>query len=118
MRGNTKTKETVRVNLYLDTRRQKDNGSYPVRIRVYDALTKKARLYTTTFDLSEKDFGRIFLPELGQKLRREEKEIQSDLMAIEDDYREKAEGLGFFTFDEFEKLFTIKRGDQINVLAY
>jgi integrase/recombinase XerD len=116
MRGNTKTKENVRVNLYLDTRRQKDNGSYPVRIRVYDALIKKARLYTTTFDLSEKDFSRIFFPEVGQKLRREEKEIQSDLLAIEGDYKEKAESLGFFTFDAFEKLFEIKKGDQINVL--
>lgn len=116
MRGNTKTKENVRVNLYLDTRRQKDNGSYPVRIRVYDALIKKARLYTTTFDLSEKDFGRIFFPEVGQKLRREEKEIQSDLLAIEGDYKEKADSLGFFTFDAFEKLFEIKKGDQINVL--
>lgn len=115
MRNNTKTKETVKVSLYLDTRRQKDNGTYPVRIRVYDSTTRKARLYTTDFDLTEKDFNRIFFPELGQRFRKEEKEIQTDLLAIESDYKEKAESLGIFNFDAFEKLFEIKRGDLINV---
>ena len=115
MRNNTKTKETVKVSLYLDTRRKKDNGTYPVRIRVYDSTTRKARLYTTDFDLTEKDFNRIFFPELGQRFRKEEKEIQTDLLAIESDYKEKAENLGIFNFDAFEKLFEIKRGDLINV---
>lgn len=115
MRNNTKTKETVKVSLYLDTRRQKDNGTYPVRIRVYDSTTRKARLYTTDFDLIEKDFNRIFFPEIGQRLRKEEKEIQTDLLEIEADYKEKAESLGIFNFDAFEKLFEIKRGDLINV---
>lgn len=115
MRNDTKTKEAVKVSLYLDTRRQKDNGTYPVRVRVYDSTTRKARLYTTDFDLTEKDFNRIFFPELGQRFRKEEKEIQSDLLAIESDYKEKAESLGIFNFDAFEKLFEIKRGDLINV---
>lgn len=115
MRNNIKTKETVKVSLYLDTRRKKDNGTYPVRIRVYDSTTRKARLYTTDFDLTEKDFNRIFFPELGQRFRKEEKEIQTDLLAIESDYKEKAESLGIFNFDAFEKLFEIKRGDLINV---
>lgn len=115
MRNNKKTKATVKVSLYLDTRRQKDNGTYPVRIRVYDASTKKARLYTTDFDLTEKDFNRIFFPEIGQRFKKEEKEIQTDLLAIESDYQEKAESLTIFTFEAFEKLFEIKRGDVINV---
>jgi integrase/recombinase XerD len=114
MRDN-KIKATVKVGLYLDTRRQKDNGTYPVRIRVYDASTKKTRLYTTDFELTEKDFNRIFFPELGQRFRKEEKEIQSDLMAIESEYKERAESLDNFTFEAFEKLFEIKRGDIINV---
>jgi integrase len=115
MRNTKKTKATVKVNLYLDTRRQKDNGTYPVRIRVYDASTKKVRLYTTDFDLTEKDFNRIFFPEIGQRFKKEEKDIQTDLMAIEGDYKEKAESLDIFTFEAFEKLFEIKRGDLINI---
>lgn len=115
MRKDTKTQSTVNVSLYLDTRRQKDNGTYPVRIRVYDTSTKKARLYTTDFDLMEKDFNRIFFPEIGQRFKKEEKDIQTDLLAIESEYKEKSESLSIFTFEAFEKLFEIKRGDVINV---
>jgi len=115
MRNDIKTKATVKVSLYLDTRRQKDNGTYPVRIRVYDAPTKKARLYTTDFDLMEKDFNRIFFPEIGQRYKKEEKEIQTDLLDIESEYKDKADSLSIFTFEAFEKLFEIKRGDVINV---
>lgn len=115
MRKDIKTKETVKVSLYLDTRRKKDNGTYPVRIRVYDSSTRKARLYTTDFDLTEENFNRIFHTEIGQRLRKEEKEIQTDLLAIESTYKEKAEEFDIFNFEAFEKLFEIKRGDAINV---
>lgn len=115
MRNDKKTKETTKVSLYLDTRRKKDNGTYPIRIRVYDTSTRKPKLYTTDFDLTEKDFNRIFFPEIGQRLKKEEKEIQSDLIAIESEYKEKAESLNIFNFETFEKLFEIKRGDLINV---
>ncbi|EKB47276.1 tyrosine-type recombinase/integrase [Cecembia lonarensis] len=115
MRKDIKIKETVKVSLYLDTRRQKDNGTYPVRIRVYDSSTRKARLYTTDFDLTEENFNRIFHTEIGQRLKKEEKEIQTDLLAIESTYKEKAEEFDIFNFEAFEKLFEIKRGDAINV---
>lgn len=115
--SNTAT-ETVKVSLYLDTRRKKDNGSFPVKIRVYDTSTKKARLYTTKFDLQEKDFNKIFFPEPGQRLRTEEKDIQSDLRELESEYKEKAQSLKVFTFDAFESLFEIKTGDVINVFFH
>jgi integrase/recombinase XerD len=116
MRNKTdKAKEAVRVNLYLDTRRKKDSGFYPVKIRVYDTSTRKAQLYTTNFDLTEKDFNRIFFPEIGQRFKKEEKEIQSDLLELETEYREKAKSLKVFSFEIFEKLFEIRKGDLINV---
>jgi integrase/recombinase XerD len=75
MRNKTdKAKEAVRVNLYLDTRRKKDSGFYPVKIRVYDTSTRKARLYTTDFDLTEKDFTRILFPDKNQRVQKEEKD--------------------------------------------
>jgi integrase len=48
-------------------------------------------------------------------LKKEEKEIQTDLLDIESEYKDKAESLDIFTFEAFEKLFEIKRGDIINV---
>lgn len=110
-RKTDKAKDPVAVNLYLDTRRQKDNGSFPVKIRVYDGTTKKARLYTTDFDLSEKDFKRIFFPEKGQRFRKEETEIREDLESLKAYYSEKIKGLNTFTFEALEKSLEIKSGD-------
>jgi integrase/recombinase XerD len=130
MRNTKKTKDPVKVSLYLDTRRKKDNGNYPVRIRVYDTSTKKARLYTTDFDLTEKDFNRIFYPEQGQKIRKEEKEFFATVKNYFYGNPEKIEeepGLynkfksevskikSNFSFDIFESNLFKKEGDLINV---
>ena len=40
-RNSDKANNPVSVNLYLDSRRKKDNGLFPIKIRVYDAVTKK-----------------------------------------------------------------------------
>lgn len=117
-RKTDKAKDPVAVNLYLDTRRQKDNGSFPVKIRVYDGTTKKARLYTTDFDLSEKDFKRIFFPEKGQRFRKEETEIREDLESLKTYYSEKIKDLKTFTFEALEKSLEIKSGDFSDALFH
>jgi site-specific recombinase XerD len=117
-RKKNKAKDPVSVNLYLDTRRKKDNGSYPVKIRVYDASTKKARLYTTDFDLGEKDFNRIFFPEKGQRFKKEETEIREDLEELEGYYSEKVKELNSFTFEAFEKSLSITSGELLNAFYH
>ncbi len=109
-----KAKDPVTVNFYLDTRRKKDNGFFPVKIRVYDATTKKARLYTTDFDLTEKDFKRVLFPDAKQRNNKEEKEIKEDLEGLLNYYFEKIKQLTIFTFEGLENLLTIKSGDLID----
>jgi len=106
-----KAKDPVTVNLYLDTRRKKENRSFPIKIRVYDGATKKARLYTTDFDLIEKDYNRIFFPDKGQRFRKEETEIREDLEGLKNYYSDKIKSLKIFTFEAFEKSLEIKSGD-------
>jgi len=106
-----KAKDPVTVNLYLDTRRKKENRSFPIKIRVYDGATKKARLYTTDFDLIEKDYNRIFFPDKGQRFRKEETEIREDLEGLKNYYSDKIKSLKIFTFEAFEKSIEIKSGD-------
>lgn len=106
-----KAKDPVTVNLYLDTRRKKENRSFPIKIRVYDGTTKKARLYTTDFDLIEKDYNRIFFPDKGQRFRKEETEIREDLEGLKNYYSDKIKSLKIFTFEAFEKSIEIKSGD-------
>ncbi len=109
-----KTKETVSVNFYLDTRRKKDNGFFPVKIRVYDATIKKARLYSTDFDLTEKDFKRILFPELGQRFKNDEKEIKEDLESILKLYKKKIDSINSFTFEALEDSLSVKSGELID----
>ncbi|MDE0561625.1 integrase, partial [Algoriphagus sp. NF] len=117
-RKKDKAKDPVSVSLYLDTRRKKDNGFYPVKIRVYDASTKKARLYTTDFDLNEKDFNRIFFPEKGQRFKKEETEIREDLEELKGYYSEKVKALNSFTFEAFEKSLSITSGELLNAFYH
>ena len=117
-RKKDKAKDPVRVNFYLDTRRKKENGFYPVKIRVYDASTKKVRLYTTDFDLSEKDFERILFPEKGQRFRKEETEIREELEELKVYYSEKIKALNSFTFEALEKSLSIVSGDLLNVFFH
>jgi len=108
------TKEAVKVSLYLDTRRKKDNGFYPVKIRVYDTTLSKVRLYSTDFDLTEKDFNRIIFPEKGQRFKKEEREIKEDLEGLKKLYQEKIQSLKAFSFDALENSLSINTGDLIN----
>lgn len=118
MKNNSIPRDQVKVSLYLDTRRKKDIGTYPVKIRVYDPSTKKAKHYSTNFDLHEKDFNRIFYPEIGQRFRAEEKEIQSNLLELEGLYKKHADSLKYFNFEAFESLFESKTGDDSNVFFH
>lgn len=113
-----KAKDPVTVSLYLDIRRKKDNGLFPVKIRVYDGIAKKVRLYTTDFDLTERDFERIFFPEKGQRLRKEESEIQEDLEALKVYYSEKVKSLNSFTIEAFEKSLEIMSGDLLDAFFH
>ncbi|WP_163377806.1 tyrosine-type recombinase/integrase [Cyclobacterium sp. SYSU L10401] len=114
----TKAKEAVKVSLYLDTRRKKDNGLFPVKIRVYDSSLKKARLYTTDFELTEKDFDRIFHPEKGQRFRKEETEIKDDLNDLKFFYQEKIQAIKAFTFEALENSLSIRTGEQNNAFYH
>ncbi|MDN3205641.1 tyrosine-type recombinase/integrase [Algoriphagus sediminis] len=110
-----KAKGQVRVSLYQDTRREKYNGLFPTKIRVYDSLTKKARLYTTDFDLSKDQFRRIVFPKMGERLKKEEKNVREQLLALESHYSEKAHDLALFTFDVFEGALSLKSGEVMDV---
>lgn len=113
-RKKDKAKDPVSVNLYLDTRRKKDNGSFPVKIRVYDGTTKKVKLFTTDFDLTEKDFERIVFPEKGQRFKKEETEIKEDLEELKAYYTEKVKSLDPFSFESFEKSLEKKSGNDLD----
>lgn len=98
------------ISLFLDTRRIKENGLYPVKLRVYSASSKKAKLYTTEFEFTEKDYQSIWQTE---KPRQVNKEIRNKLNSLQSEAEETAKNINPFSFDRFEnKLFQHENKDK------
>jgi integrase/recombinase XerD len=96
-------RKEAKVALYLDTRRPKEDGIYPVKLRVYHG---KAKLFDTGVSLSERDFERAYLT---QRPRAEYQQLRITLSSIEAKANEVIKGLKKFSFEKFEKqLFTAK----------
>lgn len=109
-----KQKEKVPVvNLYLDTRREKAEGNYPVKLRVY--FDYKTRMYFIGKDLTEDEFNKSYL---GQKPRDEYKTLKQGLLAYELKAVEIIKELTPFNFELFEKLMFRNTGDGNNVFYH
>ncbi len=93
-------KRDYQIGLYLDTRREKANKKYPVKLRVFTAKPRKLKLYSTDFEYTEDEFKSIWLT---TKPRKENKEARQDLQAVESLAIDIAAKLPDFNFEEFER---------------
>lgn len=104
------------ISIYLDTRREKLNGKYPVKLRVFIPSIKKQKLYSTAFDLTHEEYKSIWE---STKPRKEHKEVRMKLRAIETHASEVAEKLSYFSFESFETFLfkgtTINQGDVVSM---
>ncbi len=103
------------ISIVLDERRAKQSGLFPVKLRVYHITQKKAKLYSTKFDLSKKDFESIVVT---TKPRNEHKELRAEIQAIETRANEVSKKLIPFSFPQFEKKFLQKAGDNTNLIYH
>ncbi|MEO7215802.1 site-specific integrase [Mucilaginibacter sp.] len=102
----------VFISVYLDTRREKADHTYPVKIRVFTPSPRVQKLYPTKFDLTKKEFESIWET---TKPRAEYKETRHELQAIEKNTWELASTIRPFNFDKFEKKLLRNTGDGENV---
>ncbi len=100
------------ISVYLDTRRAKANGKYPVKLRVYTTNPRKQKFYPTVFEFSEKEFNSIWNT---TKPRAEHKETRDKLQAVEAKAKGVAKNLTPFTFEKFERQLYRKAGEGISV---
>lgn len=105
------------VSIYLDTRRQKISGKYPVKLRVYHATNPpKQKLYNTRYEFTEHEFATIMEK---KRLIKEQSDNKRRLSALVDEAYKIAENLPVFNFDDFERLLFNKSGkSQITVNYY
>ena len=90
----------VTTAIWLDTRMQKQDGTYPVKLRL--TYKRKRKYYGLTgYSFTKEDFKRT----TGDKPRGEAKEFRMKLNLIEQKAMDVINGLPAFTFQQFEKLF-------------
>jgi integrase len=95
------------ISIYLDTRREKANGLYPVKLRVYSSSFSKTKLYPTVFNLTKQDFEKAWET---VKPRKEYHELRLKIQSVENKADEVASELSVFSFDQFEKKLFRKSG--------
>lgn len=103
------------ISIVLDTRRGKKNETYPVKLRVYSRLLQKAKMYSTGFDMTEKEFESVWQTE---KPRIKHQEARNLLDAIRVKAVEAAKKTDPFSFENFEKKMHRRKGDGKNVIYH
>ncbi len=103
----------VFISIYLDTRRTKANGTYPVKLRVFTPEPRMQKLYPTIFDFTEKEFQNIWIT---TKPKPEFREIREELQSLEKMAYKKSSKITPFSFEEFDKSLITLKGDRQNLI--
>lgn len=103
------------ISIYLDVRRVKSNGKYPVKLRVFTSHPRIQKLYNTKFEFTEKEFESIWQT---SKPRSEHKDIRYELSAIENNANEVAKTIIPFSITDFEKIFLRNKGDGTDIIYH
>lgn len=108
-------KKDYSISVYLDTRREKKDGTFPVKLRVFNSNIRKQKLYSTPYSFTQKEFDSIWNT---QKPKKEFKDLQLEIQALENRSNNVAKELQVFTFEQFERKLKRKKGDGVKVLYH
>lgn len=105
------------ISIYFEKRRIKENGKFPVKLRVYNKLNnnKQVRYFSTGIDLTEDEFKNIWINPENKTLRGANKEIRLKLQAFETRAHDEAKQMSVFEFSKFETKLFRKSSDKNNV---
>ena len=103
------------IYLFLDTRRAKANGLFPVKLMVYLPEIKKQKTYRTIFDMSEQDFDRVWN---SKKSKKEYQEQWRKMSEVQNHAIDVAAQLKVFSFEQFEKRLHYKSGSREDIICH
>lgn len=101
------------ISIRLDNRRVKDNGKYPIKLRVY--YNKIEKWYSLDTYLTVKEFETIWVNSENKNLRGANNQTRLKLQTVESRAYKEAEQLTVFDFNKFEKKLFRKSSDKNNV---
>jgi len=100
--------EFISISIYLDTRRAKANGAFPLKLRVFTPQPRKQKLYSIPFEFSKEDFKKVWD---NKRINKDFKEDHVRIEAIKQKANATVKEIKPFSFERFEKLFFRKKGD-------
>lgn len=106
---------SVKVSMYLDSRRAKEDGVYPLKIKVYETVKRNRKYYPTIFDFTKEEYENIWL---SKKPNRAFKKLHADIKSIEDHAQTIADQLEPFDYSQFETLLNKEKGSIKRVKHY
>jgi integrase/recombinase XerD len=108
-----KIEKKALISLYLDTRRELSDGTYPVKIQVFYG---RQRLFNTGTYVTAEDFDDSYktAKPKGDRL----KELKIELNSIEARANEVVDDLKIFTFEKFEKMLFATKQSLTNIIDH
>lgn len=102
--------------IVLDTRYEKTDGTYPVKLRI--TFDRKQKYYTTEkrISLSIEDFNRVYNERIPNK--KAHKDLRADLLDAEAKARSIIENIKVFSWGKFETTYFDDRPSTNDVFAY
>lgn len=110
----------VTVSVTLDKRRAKVDGTFPVKLYVWDSGAKRGKFYSS---LHGERFIGLTVEEFKQAWEKDEikpryKPLRNKLRTTQQEARDIIDRLEHFTFEAFEAKAAVKRGEDLNVFYH
>lgn len=96
---------TATTAIFLDDRRVKNDGTYPIKLRV--TFERKRRYYSIPHNMAEKEFKKVMY---GERQTVSEKNLKQKILDFENKAAKIVSNLPFFSWQEFEKRYLANRG--------
>lgn len=115
------------IEFFHDKRRIKSCNSFPLKLRIYDAITKKAKLFKLGINLTPEEFcanlqysdpKKQLIKQFDPKTLKKVKETRILLQQIETKANEIVKNMDRFTFESFEKKMFRRSGEGGNILYH
>lgn len=90
----------VTVNIFHDVRRMKNNGLYPVKLRI--TYNRRSKYFETGIDLSKENYQKLSLRRIGQELSS----VKDELIELESKANSLIKTIKPFNFPVFSERFS------------
>jgi integrase/recombinase XerD len=107
--------KNIFISFFLDKRREKLNGKFPLKIRAFQTHPRKQKLFPTKYDFSEEEFNDIFYPLKDERTKKGIAKLREELAIVLKTSNDVADNIVPFNFEKFEQKLYVKRSQEEDV---